>query len=208
MKILFRPNTNSIEDILDTAHARRLWEAGRGDIVAALEQASGLKFRQTTIQAVSGTIEEMHSGWPGVKAMSLPLKYHDEGNASPHYHNELEYVGLVTHELAHHLLLEHDIIAPKGADHDLQAHQHIYLFLADAWRLAYDSEKVKQLIANEPGYVRHHYITRSFRWAERLGKAKRQQIMTELVAAKVLPEAAQLHVRTTSSSRDQTAISS
>lgn len=208
MRIVFRPNTNSIEDILDTAHARKLWKAGKGNIIAALEQVSGLKFRQATIQAVSGTIEAMHSGWPGIKPMSLPLKYHVEGSEAPHYHSELEYVGLVSHELAHHLLLEHDIVAPQGSDHDLQAHQHIYLFLADAWRLAYNSQKAKRLITNEPSYVRHHYITRSFHWAERLGKVRRQQIMAELVAAKALPVESQLHTRMPRSGSGKAIISS
>ena len=195
MRIIFRPLTDSIEDILDTAHARRLWQAGKGDIVAALEKTSGLKFRQATIQAVSGTADDMHSGWPGVRAMSLPLKYHIQGSVSPHHHNELEYIGLVSHELAHHLLLEHGIVAPEGPDHDLQAHQHIYLFLTDAWRMAYDTEKAKLLIANEPGHVRSRVITRSLYWAERLGRSRRQQLMSQLVATKALPSGVQLHDR-------------
>jgi len=39
-----------------------------------------------------------------------------------YYQRELEYIGTITHELAHHLLLKHDIVAPPGPDHDWHAH--------------------------------------------------------------------------------------
>jgi hypothetical protein len=193
MRIIFRPKTNSLDDILTTKHAQSVWKRKKGTIVEALEQTSELKFKQHTIQAVSGTIDVAHSGWPGLIAMSLPVKYHANETGDLIYRDELEYIALVTHELAHHLLLEHTIIAPEGSHQDIEAHQQIYLFLPDAWRLAYGSEMGAKLVKRELEYPYQHFISRSLSWAEKLPVKKRQEIMAELVATKALPVAVVVH---------------
>lgn len=196
MRILFRPKTDSIDDLLTASAARRIWNEQKGSVVSALEQTSGLAFMQKTIRADTGTIEEMHSGWPREKAMSLPMKYHDKHGRLT-FMDELEYVTLVTHELAHHLLLEHSIRAAEGVDHNLHAHQHIYLFLLDAWDRAYGAERRDQLIKKELAYARGHFIPRSLRWADALGGERRRELMALLVKTKQLPDDVLLHGKLT-----------
>lgn len=191
MKLIFHSKTNSYADILATARAQRVWKEGRSSIVAALEQTSQLKFLQTIIHAKSGEFGDANSGIPGVKAMSLPIVIKYESTDS-YYPNDLEYLGLITHELAHHLLLEHHIVAPPGQRHDLEAHQHIYLFLLDAWQLAFDNQKTKKLTQYEINYAEPNGYAQAIRWAQQLGKEKRQETMAYLKKHKQLPHTALL----------------
>lgn len=146
-------------------------------ITDALQQTSGLVFRERWVYARSGNFDEVHSGWPGRKAMAVPLCVRD--NSGLHYAPEIEYVGTVSHELGHRLLLEHGIVAPPGKDHHYEAHQHLYLFLLDAWRMAYGAASARLLKKAERRGGDDYQ--RAMRWAEALGIDGRRKHMVQLV---------------------------
>jgi hypothetical protein len=189
MKLTFHAKTKTYTDILITAQAQRIWEEGQSNIVAALEQTSGLKFLQSTIIVQSGDFKEVHSGWPHQKAMSLPFQfsYKINGEEKLDTLTDLEYIGSVSHELGHHLLLEHNIVAPKGEQHDLEAHQHLYLFLFDTWHLAFGLQQAKELVQYEITYGSDSHI-RAARWVRRLSRTKRQELLHYLVKYRQLPK--------------------
>jgi hypothetical protein len=194
MKLLFHAKTKTYADVLATARARRIWKEDRGNIIEVLEQASRLNFLQATIHARSGEFRGVYSGIPGIEAMSLPIVIHYKNN-EPHYPNDLEYLGLITHELAHHLLLEHRIVAPAGPMHDVEAHQHIYLFLLDAWQLAYGSKESEKLLVYEINYATPNGYAPSIRWAQQLGQTGRQKVMEHLIEHRQLPSDANLTIQ-------------
>lgn len=115
--------------------------------------------------------------------MAVPLYVQDDSGL--HYRPEIEYVGIVSHELGHRLLLEHGIVAPPGDEHHYEAHQHLYLFLLDAWQAAYGKASVKMLVTAEQrcGGI----YERAIRWAEAFGSKGRRACMTQLVKRGRLP---------------------
>ena len=188
MRIIFRPKTNTFQDILVAIHAARVWQERQDNIIQMLEKYSGLTFRQKTIYARSGAFSgDFTSGFPKYSAMDLPLASRLEGGEIGTYHRERQYVGNVGHELAHHLLLEHDIVAPSGQNHDFVAHQHIYLFLLDAWKDAYDPTIAEEFIADEAAIDRKGYAE-AFHWANDMSFTERQRTLKYLVCHKKLPK--------------------
>jgi len=154
-----------------------------------LQQVSKLKFDQNVIHAISGVFTGTHSGWPGRQAMSIPLKI-PATDGGTYYRRDREFVATVAHELAHRLVLKHGIVAPQpaGFEHDIEAHQHIFLFLPDAWRHAYPLETAEQLIHDEIEWgAADGYIPPAMAWAESLGAHKRQEVLLYLRSHKRLP---------------------
>ena len=192
MKLVFRPKTNTYQDILITARARRVWEERQGPIIDALEKMSGLAFTQSTIHAISGVFQGMNSGIPKIQAMSVPFNIRYEDEKEPHYQSDTEYIGSITHELAHRLLLEYRLVAPPGPQHNLEAHQHIYVFLLDAWQMAYGKKQAGELVRYEDNYASTNDYAAALDWSRGLSRAARQRIMQQLIRRQKLPTEARI----------------
>jgi hypothetical protein len=177
MKLIIKSATTSFRDIIDTQAVKNALHGHRQDIINALCAASGLSFTQDSLTVRCGYVDKSPhlSGRKGGPALFIntPL-------GSPY-----EYMEVLSHELAHRLLLGNGIEPPSGKLHNYYAHQYIDLFLHDSWGLFLSPEKVAILDSYEH-YKEHPQFKRAWNWAMKMTLQERQRNLRRLIRDKKL----------------------
>jgi hypothetical protein len=145
------------------AEYRAIWEADGPRIVAALEAAAGLRFRDGPVEAIVNDNPPMTAY--GGRSMRLRAAY------SPDYKK-----AILVHELGHLL----SFAFPRTAG--LDDHRLLYLFLYDAWTDLYGQAFADRMVAIERRIPGGYDYDAAWTWALAMTREKRQERLRALRA--------------------------
>jgi hypothetical protein len=162
VKIQFTPESEQF--VAAAKEYQTIWQTDGDKIVKAMEKVSGLKFKETEIEAV------VYEGvsWSGRQGSS-PMKM----RAS--YPTDTKKATLI-HELGHRHIVDLRISTP-----DLDEHRVLFLFLYDLWTQLYGKEFADTQVAVEKR--RRGLYPEAWDWALSMTKAEREKRFKEIVDA-------------------------
>lgn len=173
MKIVFRIKPDeSFEVQLARLQYQQFWDANEAQIKESFYRHTGLRFRQQIITV------HVHNGYwsrAGVQGVPMRLTCHFGKNTGP---------GIVLlHELAHRLLMGHDI-APSGvaANRTYTYHRQIDLFLFDIWSDIFGETLAVQAVEAEQAISFAYEV--AWDWALGKSSSQRQATLKRIIARK------------------------
>lgn len=191
MKVIFRPITSSLNDILDNTLMKSTWQEYGESYIKALEEVTGLKFKHSVINIRCGKADHSHSGTIGKEAIQIAVtgfSWINKKSGSADRKPDIELLETLTHELAHRLLAEHKILLPNSTPREnYETHKYIYVFIYDAWLEAFGKIKAKQLADVVSQNDMPDYKD-AWRWAMKLNAKRRTELTKSLRPGKLLPE--------------------
>jgi hypothetical protein len=160
VKIRFSPDSEPLAAAAKEYQA--LWRAEGDKIVKAMEQVSGLKFKESEIEA--GVFEGVsYSGYPGRSPMRMRASYPADTKKAT-----------LIHELGHRHLAQ---LEKRPADID--EHRVLFLFLYDVWEKLYGKEFADAQVEVEK--KRRGIYPEAWQWALSMSKKEREKKFEEIV---------------------------
>jgi hypothetical protein len=148
------------------AEYRAIWEADGPRIVAALEAAAGLRFRDVPVEAIVNDSPPMTAY--GGRSMRLRAAYSRDYKKAT-----------LVHELGHLL----SFAFPRTAG--LDDHRLLYLFLYDAWTDLYGRAFADRMVAIERRIPGGYDYDAAWTWALAMTRAERQARLAALRAQRM-----------------------
>ena len=154
--------------------ARKLWQVDGSRVIAALQAASGLRFRDQEITVImrGATASSGAAGNPN-SPLRLDLRY--------------PILMSLTHELGHRLNAQLTHLPPelKSGHGGLDAHKLLYLYLYEVWVQLYGTQTADTWRDTERGWadLGYEFIRTAWDWAMALGPEGRARKFREVVAA-------------------------
>jgi hypothetical protein len=170
LKIKFHPDSDVRDLQVATESYGDIWEKEGEKIVKSIEKVSGLKFKETYINAVVFLAKLPSRSYPLSLKTNLP--------------NERKRATLV-HELCHRILAANHIGPPKDQfktenERVLEVHKILYLILYDVWCDLYGEEFAKKSAQIESGTEKVNVYKKAWKWALSMNQRQRSRLFSNL----------------------------
>lgn len=135
LKINFYPEQNNLDFEKASIEYTKLWEEEGNKIVAAIEEVSGLKFKEKIINAL--VFDDVSYSVPLQLTANITLE---------------RKRGALVHELCHRIVVGNNIEVKSGKNYNswiFAIHKHIDLILYDVWVKLYGENFAKREIKYE-----------------------------------------------------------
>ena len=192
MYLRFKPaNCDDTDDVADTEYLRSLWQRIGGKYLATACAITGLTFTESSITVRCGKFNPSQSGNPGREAMRIGMHYLINGEGyEPARKSDDALIDVLSHELGHRLLHNHDIVVARNAPRrDYEVHRQLFVFLYNTWAAAFGEKRAAQIAhgANYPAHPEYQAYYEAWEWARCLSKRTRSRLTAYLAEHKCLP---------------------
>jgi len=184
MKLRFKSATDHPDDLSDTQHIRILWQQAGAGYVKALQEVTGLRFRQHIAVVRCGKLPVSKAGHTYKEAIWLATHQTvARGRFQPARRSDDDLLTTLTHELCHRLLAQNDVLLSASTEPGqfvYKDHRLLYIFLYDSWVAAFGKKHARKLAKFEGG-IKVPAYHRAWAWAMRFSAKKRAHLTAKLL---------------------------
>ena len=170
LTIKFYPDSDIKKMESPTGRYEEIWRREGGKIVKKIEEASGLKFKESCINAIVFVAKLPSRSCP----LSLGANLTDERK-----------LAVLIHELCHRILAANEIGLLKNQfqseqERTYEVHKVLNLFLYDIWSDLYGEDFAKRNVEAEIGLKTSQIYKKAWKWALSMSREKRKEMILKL----------------------------